>query len=52
MDIKNPIHFARWILKHATTHTTKDGFFCWMYAGKEIDTAELYEIFVSEDKQL
>lgn len=42
------IHFARWILKHADTHTTKDGSFCWKYGDKEIDTAELYGLYLKD----
>lgn len=44
----NPIHFARWILKHADTYTSEDGSFCWKYGKKKIDTTELYELYLKD----
>lgn len=46
---RTPIHFARWILKRAKEHWTKEGLLCWMYKDKEMDTAELYEYFLREE---
>ena len=47
---KNPIQFARWILKHAASNTTSDGYFNWKYGNKELDTHELYDIYLKELK--
>lgn len=46
----HPIEFARWILKHAETHTDKDGMFGWKRPnGEEQDTIQLYKEFEEEN---
>jgi hypothetical protein len=45
-----PIHFGRWILKHAETHTDEDGMFGWIRPnGEEQDTLQLFNEFMEEE---
>lgn len=46
----HPIHFARWILKHASTYTDERGMFGWIRPnGEEQDTMQLYKEFEAEE---
>lgn len=44
----SPIKFGRWILKSCEMHTDADGFINWHYAGLEVDTVTLYEMYKTE----
>lgn len=44
------VQFARWILKHAETHTTEDSLFTWRRPnGEIIDSKELWEQYQKEE---
>ena len=43
----NEIKFGRWLLENASEYWSK-GSLCWLYGERELDTDELYDIFLEE----
>lgn len=48
-SLPHPVHFGRWLLKHAETKFDKDGFLTWQYGKEEKDTKELYDEFLKDE---
>lgn len=48
-SLPHPVHFGRWLLKHAETKFDKDGFLTWQYGKDEKDTKELYDEFLKDE---